>query len=605
MLLNNVLDSLSDAVILVRPDGIIAHCNREVKSIFGYTPDELIGSNISVLIPTDKKQDHAKLQDQYFAKPDRRKMGSTALGTIYGIQKNGSKIPIEVSLSHTTIGNEKLAIAIIADISARLQEKQELERSRAIYASLVESSSDHIFRIDTDGRIVYINHTAPGLDREKVIGSHLLDFIPTDEMRKVVGKVIHETFTEGKQQTYNTSYPSPVGELHYTTLISPIIEAGKIIGASLISRDNTEEVKKQNKIQEQESFIRNIHNHSLNGVYIYDFSKGKNTYINSRYSEILGYSLEEIHQMSEDDFFSLFHEDDYDNIKLHMTEISQLKEGQSSEIEYRFKTKQGDWIWCYSRDTVFEYTPEKKVKSFIGAFTDISDQKQFEESLLQTNKELEDFVSITSHDLKSPLISVSKLLGLLKEDLDNNDKESAIQTINHATNSIRRMSKLVDSLLNHAQIGTSSIFESINTHELLNEVISDLGYLIEETNAEITIADMPIIEGNIVEIRQLFQNLLNNALKYCEVVPEIKINYTDFVYQHQFEIIDNGIGISPNKAQDVFKMFNRLDAPKGISGSGIGLANCRKIVEAHGGKIWFSNNENGGTTFYFSINKNS
>lgn len=226
------------------------------------------------------------------------------------------------------------------------------------------------------------------------------------------------------------------------------------------------------------------------------------------------------------------------------------------------------------------------------------------------NKELEQFAYIASHDLQEPLNTISSFIDLIKADyqekFDNYGKES-LGFIKEAST---RMKNLIDGLLQYSRLGRGSDYKMVDCNEITADVQADLKASIADNNAQIFVENLPKIKGSEVELRALFQNLISNSIKFkkTETNPIIKINcnrdsneegkLSDF---WEFSLADNGIGI-PSEHQDrIFGIFQRLHNREVYSGSGIGLAHCKKIVESHGGEIRLTSEEGVGTTFYFTI----
>ena len=599
-----VLNHISEACILINAKGIITFSNEETSAIFGYPQHQLIGQPLSILLSAEVHKKHAKHREKFFAMPKKRKMGQIGGGIIYGIHRNGSKIPIEVSLSSLEIEGVQHAIAIISDLTTSINEKKEVERIKAIYQSIVENSPDHIFRIDKFGVVEYINHTAPGLNKEDVIGQKLLNLQPDPETRKRVEKVLNTVLKEGKVTRYEVDYGTPLGTLKYITTISPIIEEGMIIGASLISRDQTSEYQLKRHLLDQKVFTDKVQNFALNGIYIYNVKLGINTYINDRYKELLGYDLDEINDMKPAEFFDLFHPNDRESIAAHMEEVAALKPGQHVEIEYRFRAKKGNWIWCLSRDSGFEYDETGKMVSFIGSFLSIDPLKKIQLELLEKNNELENFVAITSHDIKTPLQSLTQILDMVITDLNLKEDHKLNELLNASKQSAERMRRLVDDLLIYSKIERELTTEQVDIGKILSEVLVDLKSLIDRKEATVTTDQMPTtIVGNSTLIRQLFQNLIGNGIKYSKQSPIIHLSYSEFATHHQFTVKDNGIGIPTAEQHKVFKAFERLNNNLKEEGTGLGLANCHKIVNLHKGNLWFKSRPDHGSTFFFTISK--
>jgi PAS domain S-box-containing protein len=220
------------------------------------------------------------------------------------------------------------------------------------------------------------------------------------------------------------------------------------------------------------------------------------------------------------------------------------------------------------------------------------------------NKELERFAYIASHDLQEPLRTVSNYIQILEEDyagLLDDHAHKYIQTINDAT---KRMSLLIKSLLDFSRLGQNSKLVRVDCKKLVNDVIDDLDHLIRTSNAEIVVSEMPVLNVYETELREVFQNLITNAIKFRkkETNPQIQISSEKINNIWRFAVTDNGLGIAPAHFEDVFVIFKRLHSQKdGYEGNGIGLANCKKIVLMHHGEIWIESTLGQGTTFYFTI----
>lgn len=221
------------------------------------------------------------------------------------------------------------------------------------------------------------------------------------------------------------------------------------------------------------------------------------------------------------------------------------------------------------------------------------------------NKELEQFNYIASHDLKEPLRTVSNYVQIIKEDYSeklNDDVNRHLNTIDKAT---ERMSVLIKSLLDYSKLGKDRKPVLVDCNVLVNDVIADLFKLIETNKAQITINHLPILLAYETELRQVFQNLISNAIKFKkkDSVPEIKIGYINNKTTHEFYVSDNGIGIEPKHFDRIFHMFQRLNKSQDFEGHGIGLANCKKIIEIHGGELWVESEFGKGSSFKFTIQK--
>jgi signal transduction histidine kinase len=222
--------------------------------------------------------------------------------------------------------------------------------------------------------------------------------------------------------------------------------------------------------------------------------------------------------------------------------------------------------------------------------------------LTAANKELGQFAYIASHDLQEPLRTVSNYMQVFEEDfgagMDDNARKY-LRAVNNATN---RMSTLVRSLLSFSRLGHNKKLVYVDCKKIVEDVIADLDTMIRNSHAVIEVAPLPQLNAYEIEIRQLFQNLIINAIKFQKkgTCPHIRIRSEKIVAGWEFAVRDNGIGIDPAHFERVFDIFQRLNNRE-YEGSGIGLANCKKIVHLHHGEIWVESSPGNGTTFRFTI----
>ncbi|WP_108868535.1 YfiR/HmsC family protein [Aquimarina aquimarini] len=222
------------------------------------------------------------------------------------------------------------------------------------------------------------------------------------------------------------------------------------------------------------------------------------------------------------------------------------------------------------------------------------------------NKELEQFAYIASHDLQEPLNTISSFIGLVNEEYGDRFDDAGKESMSFIKDASIRMKNLIDALLEYSRLGRSREYKEVDCNSLIDELKKDLKTVLEKTETQLIIDDLPKVNGSAIELRLLFQNLISNGIKFCAkgVSPEIAISCTNHDSSNefwQFSVTDNGIGIPLKHQERIFAIFQRLHSRDQYEGTGIGLAHCKKIVEAHGGKIWLASEENAGSTFYFTI----
>jgi signal transduction histidine kinase/ligand-binding sensor domain-containing protein len=228
------------------------------------------------------------------------------------------------------------------------------------------------------------------------------------------------------------------------------------------------------------------------------------------------------------------------------------------------------------------------------------------EELEKKNKELEQFVYIASHDLREPLRTASGFVELFQKQYKGKLDEKADTYLSYIMQSTDRMKTLINDLLDYSRIGSKTELLQVDCNIILQEVLTDLGIALSETGAEIKAGRLPVISAHPTGIKQLFQNLIANGIKFSkkDVSPKIQIGAEIKDNAWKFSFTDNGIGIEQQHKEKIFVIFQRLHARKEYEGSGIGLAHCKKIVEMHNGNIWVESTPGTGSTFHFTISQN-
>ncbi len=225
--------------------------------------------------------------------------------------------------------------------------------------------------------------------------------------------------------------------------------------------------------------------------------------------------------------------------------------------------------------------------------------------LSRSNKELEQFAYVASHDLQEPLRMVSSYVQLLAERYKDQLDEKAQKFINYAVDGAVRMQVLIQDLLSFSRVSTRGLaFSQVDCNVLLAEAIDNLQTSIRTAEAVVTSDLLPAVYGDKIQIVQVFQNLIANSIKFCaNKPPTVHVSAELSAGTWRFSVRDNGIGIDVKHTDKIFVIFQRLHTREEYPGTGIGLALCKRIVERHGGEIWFESEVDKGTTFYFTLPK--
>ena len=349
--------------------------------------------------------------------------------------------------------------------------------------------------------------------------------------------------------------------------------------------------------------------------------------INRRGCEILGYPENEIIGKNWFDFFVPARMRDEVRAtfnKLIAGEIQPLEHFENPVV-----SRQGEERLIAWHNAVLE-SDEGQIIATLSSGEDITERKQAEEQLIQktaelerSNAELEQFAAIVSHDLKEPLVSIGGFAQILREKYKDKLDDKAQVLLSHIINGSFRMERLIKDLLAYAKVNASEkSFIPLSCNTILGIVLSNLERAIGESGAVIKVDDLPTVTGEEMQLIQLFQNLISNAIKYrSDQPPRVHVsahslghggmNGGDTIFLSAppasdtgagwlFSVSDNGIGIDPAHSERIFQIFYRIHHNR-YPGSGIGLAVCKKIVERHGGRIWVESEPGKGSTFYFTV----
>jgi signal transduction histidine kinase len=230
--------------------------------------------------------------------------------------------------------------------------------------------------------------------------------------------------------------------------------------------------------------------------------------------------------------------------------------------------------------------------------------EQSNNELLRYNEELRQFAFVASHDLQEPLRSITSFCNLLEAEYRGRLDEQADNYIDRIVNGAKRMKALVTDLLGYSRVSRNepAPFQTVAFQEVVNDALANLQVSINESDAEVAVGRMPIVIGDRVQLTQLMQNLIGNAIKYrSNRPPRIRIDAEKIGDLWEFAVHDNGLGIAPEHHQTVFEIFKRLHGREKYPGTGIGLAVCKKIIERHGGEITLESRLGAGSTFRFTI----
>ncbi|WP_142786333.1 PAS domain S-box protein [Changchengzhania lutea] len=468
--------------------------------------------------------------------------------------------------------------------------------------------NDVFIRVDNDGFIEMISPSVYelfGYKPEEVIGKGLKVFMNEKDRNNGLLQ-IKET---GSSNNFETDLYTKDNSLLHVLINSRMQrdEDGIFLGIEYLIRDVTAFKLQQNTLAEHELKLKRFLDNAPVGIALNNM-QGKFIEVNREFSRFTGYSVNELNNLS---YWDLTPDEYHAQEQIQFDSLEKNNAFGSYDKEYIHKNghrypvllnrvkingKNGEaLIWSAVQDI----TKQKKAEGTIEIKKAIT--------LLESkNKELEQFAYIVSHDLQAPLNTISSFVGLLEEECKDKLGDNADIYLNFIRQSTKRMKSLITGLLEYSTIGSKRTLEKVNCNELLSLIEDDLQVLIHEKGAVVTCEGLPEIQAYPTEMKQLFQNLIGNALKYSQpdVFPIIHISAKKQDDGWLFKFKDNGIGIDEKFKEEIFIIFQRLHNKEDYEGDGIGLAHCKKIVELHKGEIWVEPNPNTGSVFYFTIKTN-
>ena len=338
--------------------------------------------------------------------------------------------------------------------------------------------------------------------------------------------------------------------------------------------------------------------HSTIGVAFADLD-GRFLDANRTFCEITGYSADELRERS---IHSITHPDDRER---NAEMIAQMLSGKvpAYVIEKRYLRPDGNLLWVQNSVSM-ALKENGEPAHLISLSEEITERKKAEQALLRSNEELQGFVYAASHDLREPLRTIASYTQLLARQYSGNFDERAQEYMQHVVTAAKRMDALINDLTAYARAGRLEgvPMQPVDLQEIVEAAKADLRAAIDETNATVTVEQLPMIHGNAQQLDQLVQNLIGNAIKYNRpgVPPEIRIFAELQGDEWRITVKDNGLGFPEERASKIFEIFKRLHGRE-IPGTGIGLAICKRVVERHGGRIWAESVPEQGSEFHFTL----
>jgi PAS domain S-box-containing protein len=493
---------------------------------------------------------------------------------------------------------------------------QALKARESVYRALFEKANDGIFLIKGS---TFVDCNPRVLDmfqcpREEIIGKTPDMFSPScqsdgrDSREKAFEWI--SAAASGEPQFFEWEHLRCDGTPFYAEVSLSRIEAGGEMFLLGIVRDISERKLAERALNESEQKFRDLAEKSLVGIYLLQDDIFK--YVNSRFAEIHGYTVEEVADVKGP--LDMVLPQDLERVKGN---INKRITGESGPLHFGFRvvTKGGETrhVEVYGSPTVYQGRP-----AVIGTLLDITERVLAEEKIRKLNRELHQRVTelhtaneelkafsySISHDLKTPVITTEYFSRKLLDALSGRLDAKSMEYLNIILTSSRRMGTLITDLLSFFGFGHNAIKSvTVDMEHMAREVFEELRILYSERAIKMDVSPLPRVEGDEAMIRQVWVNLIGNALKYSKArdVTIIKVGSLSEHDNLVYYVKDNGLGFPADQAGKLFQVFERLHKDAGIEGTGIGLAIVKRIIERHGGKVWAEGNPGEGATFYFAL----
>ncbi|WP_143960960.1 PAS domain S-box protein [Litoribacter populi] len=591
--LNLFFDLSPDLLCIATLKGYFKRANKSLTNLLGYNFEEIKELNfLDIIHPEDLDKTKTALTNLEQGK------------TVYSFENRyikKDKTVIWLSWTATPLAGEEHIFAIARDITERKNYELELEASNKRVTDTLESIQDGFYALDDNYIVTFWNKEAEKLlyrTKDEIIGTKLWDHFP--EASKLA-------FFDSYEQVKNTGIPKRFEEffppLNAWFGVSVFPAEG---GLTVYFKNITKEKYAERELLKFKKVIEN----SQEAIGIINLNP-KSIYLNPTFEKDLKMSSKELEEYGEVKLYA--------DSKKGEKVFERLLNGEFLKEEAELLSKVGESLH-YSLSAGPIYNDNGELMAIYGIHADISERIKNEQRLKELNRELENhsrelalsnseleqFAYVASHDLQEPLRMVTSFLNQLERKYNDLLDEKGKKYIYFAVDGAKRMRQIILDLLEYSRVGRmEDKVEDVNLNVIIDEIQTLHRQQIAETHAEIQTQSLPTIIAPKAPIRQVFHNLINNGLKYHSPKnkPLIQIRVSEDEDSYEFAIQDNGIGFNSEYRDKIFIIFQRLHQREEYSGTGMGLAVTKKIIENLNGKIWVESEEGKGSTFYFTIPK--
>jgi PAS domain S-box-containing protein len=594
-----IINAVNEGIIIYDILGKLLFVNKRFSEMMGYYDGELVGRNFIELIPDDQacpvKQSAKTLISANKVQETtvlRRKDGAL-IWTLF------NSIPI-----YDDKGSLTANLVTHTDITERKKLEDELLLREKFYNNMISNlPRSSIFILDKNFRILRSGGSQlakMGLTPEMPEGKTLSEIFPSE-----ISSLLNATYIEalkGEESSCETTFDN----LHMLNVFVPIRNDSGTVGNILIlSMDISSQKKTENDLRMAQKKLNLALENANIGVWEWDLKTDKMIW-DSRIEKIFGIEPGTV-KPTYAAFESFINEEDLPHFRDAVNKTINLD--FPFETIFRTKSSNDESKYISTKALVNKYRKGKSV-GLTGVCFDVTSMKKgtekvlidLNEELMRSNKDLQQFAYVASHDLQEPLRMVSSFTQMLEQRYHDKLDDDGREYIRYAVDGSKRMYFLLNGLLAYSRVQSKAKeFGKVRMTEVIEKVLRNLSLKIKEKNAVVIYNKLPVVVADENQMIQLIQNLTDNALKFSPVSPKITISAKSLNDYHVFSVKDEGIGIEEQYFEKIFKIFQRLHRKDDYEGTGIGLAICKRIVERHGGNLWVESEPGNGSTFFFTI----
>ncbi len=609
-----ILNSTSDGIVTIDERGTIEAVNPAIERIFGYTADELLGSNVNMLMPAPYQDEHDQYLARYLQTGEKNVIG--AVREVVGKRKDGTSFPMELSVTEVVLNDRRLFTGSVRDITERKQAEESIRRSEERFDLAMRGSSDGLWdwNLETD-EVYYSPRWKSMLGYcEEEVEPHFdaaLRLIHPEDKQHLLDVI--EQYLSGESENFEVEMRMRHKDGHDVFILSRgFAVRGEGNSKSVRMVGTHVDLTEWKRREEQLNRFKTTLDQTLDCVFMFRPNTLQFYYVNQGAIDQVGYSADELMQMTAPDIKPEYTEEEFRAL------LAPLIQGKQDllRIETIHRHKDGHDIPV---EVSLQYvSPDEETPRFVAVVRDIAVRKQSELALLEAKEEAEranvaksQFLAGMSHELRTPLNGVIGMTELLAgTELSGKQR----QFVDACRNSGESLLQLINDILDFSKIEAGKLdldFHDFDLEQLVTDTVETMAWRAIHKTLEMPCyvdqVSRLVLKGDSNRLRQILVNLLGNAVKFTEtgevVVRTKTVSRQDDRITIRFSVSDTGIGIPKDKLDRLFQSFSQVDTSttREYGGTGLGLAISQSLVELMNGRIGVETEEGVGSTFWFEV----